>query len=323
MAKQALSIPKLVERIPDDTAAYVFLEGLRWPDGPVCAHCGHDKAYFLNPANGHSRATGKKRTASVRRVWKCAKCRKQFSVLTGTVMHGSKIAVRTWVFVLYEMAASKNGISAREVARKYEITEESAWFLCHRIREAMKRDPLAGLMAGTIVADESFIGGKMKNRHASNRHNTDKWYDKTPIVSLVNKTTGEVRSKVVANVTGATLRSVIRDNVDVPASELHTDEHIGYQRIGREFPEHKSVKHKDGEYVRDGASTNVAESYFAQLKRSIDGTHHNVSVSHLHRYLAEYDFRYNTKKLTDADRMHAIVGGMGGRRLSYEPLRRY
>src|SRR5207247_1475157 len=140
----------------------------------------------------------------------------------GNVQERFKIAVRTWVFVLFEMAASKNGVSAREVARKYEITEEAAWFMCHRIREAMKRDPFAGLLRGTIVADETYMGGKISNRHARNR-STIGVYDKTPVISLVHKETGEVRSRVVANVTGSTLRSAIRDNIDVPGSTLHTD----------------------------------------------------------------------------------------------------
>jgi transposase-like protein len=324
MAKQALSIPKLVERIPDENAAYLFLEGLRWPDDPICPHCGNDKAYFLTPKNGVGRGSGKKRNISVRRVWKCAKCRKQFSVLTGTVMHGSKISVRTWVFVLYEMAASKNGVSAREISRKYEITDEAAWFMCHRIREAMKRDPLASLLRGTVVSDETWIGGNPKNLHAAKRYSPRRRVhtNKTPVMALVDKQTGEVRSRVLPHVTGNNLRAAMRENIDVPNSVLHTDESSVYKQLGQEFPEHHSVNHKAGEYVRGDVSTNVAESYFAQLKRSIDGTHHNVSIEHLPRYLAEYDFRFSTKKLTDAQRMMQIVAQAGGRRLSYEPITR-
>src|SRR6476619_5529004 len=154
-SQENLSIPVLAERIPDEAAAYVFLEGLRWPDKPVCPHCGSiNDHYFLNP-QGEGRKT---RTGSVsqRRVWKCKDCRKQFSVLTGTIFHGTKIPVRTWIFVVFEMCASKNGVAAREIERKYDLTAKSAWFMTHRIREAMRREPLVGMLggnAGPVVAD--------------------------------------------------------------------------------------------------------------------------------------------------------------------------
>ena len=161
----ALSIPQLADKLRTEAGAYRFLEDLRWGDQPVCPHCGSvRKPYFLNPANDTSRKT-RTGSASQRRVWKCADCRKQFSVLIGTIFHGSKIPVRTWVFVVFEMASSKNGVSAREIERKYGLTPKSAWFMCHRIREAMKRDPIAGLLAGRVVADETFYGGKPSNRH--------------------------------------------------------------------------------------------------------------------------------------------------------------
>src|SRR5258708_4737036 len=144
MAK-ALSMIALAEKVPDEASAYRFLEQMRWPDGPVCPHCGNEKAYFLNPENGRSRKT-RTGSDSPRRVFKCAKCKKQFSVLTGTVMHGTKIAIRKWVFVIFEMIASKNGISAREIERRYDVTSEAAWFMTMRLREAMKRDPLSGVL---------------------------------------------------------------------------------------------------------------------------------------------------------------------------------
>jgi transposase-like protein len=320
MAKQALSIPKLVEKILDEAKAYEFLEGLRWPNGPICPHCGNDKAYFLTPKNGVGRGSGKKRNLSVRRVWKCAKCRKQFSVLTGTVMHGSKISVRTWVFVLFEMCSSKNGVSAREIARKYEVTDEAAWFMTMRIREGMKRDPLAGLLTGIVTADETWIGGNPRNRHKRQRHAQDnnKNDNKTVVLSLVHRETGEVRSQVVPNVRGATLKAAIAREVDLPATVLHTDSAMAYTKIGWKAAGHQSVNHVMGEYVRGDVTTNHAEGYFSQLKRSIDGTHHAVSAEHLPRYLAEFDYRFSTRKMTDADRMSKLLGQVGGRRLTYD-----
>ncbi|MCA1702847.1 MAG: IS1595 family transposase [Actinobacteria bacterium] len=255
----------------DEHDAYLLLEELRWKGPPVCPHCGHDKAYFLTPKGG-SRGTGMKkadgeRTRSVRRVWKCAKCRKQFSVLTGTIFHGTKVSLRTWLMVMVQMSSAKNGISAREVERMHGVTPETAWFMLHRLRESMKRDPLAGLLAGTIVADETYIGGKPKNRHQQGRvrPGTSKGYagtpkDKTPVLSLIDKATGEVRSRVVPNVTGETLGPAIRAQVDIANSRLHTDGWHGYRKLGREFESHEWVDHAAPayEFVRGDVHTNQA-----------------------------------------------------------------
>lgn len=310
------SLPKLMDRIPDEASAYQFLEELRWDGRPVCPHCGSlAKHYFLTPKNGERQTrTG---AGTQRRVWKCKDCRKQFTVLVGTIFHGTKIPVRTWIFVVFEMCASKNGVSAREIERKYDLTAKSAWFMTHRIREAMRREPMAGLLTGTIVADETWVGGKARNRHKDVGYVPEM---QTPVVSLVHKETGEVRSQVAREVTRGTLEHFIRSNANPEGSELHTDEHRGYQPIGRDFDAHKTVKHKDREYVRDGAGTNQIEGYFSQLKRSIDGTHHAVSVEHLDRYLAEFDYRYSTRKMSDSDRMVKLIEQTGGRRLSYKPL---
>lgn len=320
MAKQEFSIPSLMKQVPDENAAYELMEKLRWHGQPVCSHCGSvAQHYFLKPRDDEGRRT---RTGAVshRRVWKCKDCRRQFSVLTGTIFHGTKIPLRTWLFVVFEMCASKNGVAAREIERKYVLTPKSAWFMVHRIREAMKRDPLAGLLSGTVVADETFIGGKPKNMHARKRPTYGHTNKKTPVVSLVNKETGEVRSAVVRNVTGATLRDVIERNVDLRETTLHTDSWSGYIGVGADMKGHESVSHVEGEYVRYDVSTNQAEGYFSQLKRSIDGTHHKVSTEHLSRYLAEFDYRYSTRKMNDSERMRLVMGTTGGRRLSYRPL---
>jgi transposase-like protein len=314
-----LSIPQLATRLQTEADAYKFLEDLRWPDGEqVCPHCGVKRThYFLKPSNGASRKT-RTGTASQRRVWKCAACRKQFSVLTGTIFHGSKIPVRSWVFVIFEMCSSKNGVSAREIERKYDLTPKTAWFMMHRIREAMKREPMAGLLTGRVVADETYYGGKPKNRHgARNRDHRVGGTEKTPIIALVSRETGEVRSQALPNVNADNLRNVLTSQVDPAQTHLHTDSWYGYRRIASEFASHSSVDHSVGEYVRGDVSTNQAESYFAQLKRSLDGTHHHVSVEHLPRYLAEFDFRHSTHKSSDTERMGKLVGQVAGRRLTY------
>lgn len=324
---EKMSLGALAKAIPTEASAYEFLEKLRWDGKPVCPHCGEsERVYFLQPKNGASRAT---RTGSMseRRVWKCGNrsgenpCGKQFSALTNTIFHGSKIPVRTWLFAIFEMCTAKNGLSAREAERKYGLTAKSAWFMTHRIREAMKREPLAGLLSGVVVADETFIGGKERNKHEWKRTPGQRGgLGKTPVVSLIETRTGEARSVVVPNVTGSTLSAVIRSNVDMSQSILMTDERRGYTPIGWRFASHEVVNHGDGEYVRGNATTNHAEGFFSQLKRSIDGTHHRVSERHLQRYLDEFDFRYTTRKMSDADRMGVLVGRVGGRRLTYKPL---
>ena len=325
-----LTLKEIRRRVETDGDAYALMEELRWAHGVICPHCGGRKAYFLKPANGTSRATGPKKTMSQRRVWKCAACRKQFSVLTGTIFHGTKVPVEVWLMVMVQMCSAKNGISAREVERMHGVTPETAWFMLHRLREAMTREPLVGALRGTIIADETFFGGDPKWKHGRSKKSeilssaegkrVYKKTEKTPILSLVDTETGEVRSTVVADVGSRTLRQAIAEQVDMANSHLQTDEARPYKTIGKEFVSHESVNHSQGEYVRGDVSTNRIEGYFAQLKRSINGTHHHVSKAHLHRYLAEFDFRYSTCKMDDSLRLQTMVDRAAGRRLTYKPL---
>jgi len=319
--RMAMNVLQLADKLRTEADAYLYLEKLRWNGRPVCPHCGSvGEHYFLTPKNGSSRKT-RTGAASERRVWKCSDCRKQFSVLTGTIFHGSKIPVRTWCFLVFEMAASKNGISAREVERKYGLCPRSAWFALHRLREAMKRGPSANPLSGIVIADETWYGGKPSNRHGHKRAKKDRLQgqtDKTPIFALVSRGTGEVRSQAVPNVRSHNLRKVVEKHVDAPRAHLHTDSGLHYREVAKPFAMHSTVDHSEGEYVsRGGTTTNHAETYFSQLKRSLDGTHHHVSVEHLDRYLAEFDFRYTTCKDSDTERMTQIVEQTGGRRLTY------
>ena len=325
----------LADKVQTEADAYRYVEDLRWGGNPVCPHCGAtDRISFLNPADGVSRKT---RTGkpSERRVWFCGHCRKQFTALVGTIFHGTKVPLRKWLFVCYEMCANKNGIAAREIERKYEVSAKTAWYMTQRIREGVKRDPFASVMRGTVVADETWVGGTPRNKHRQGQipgrtgggfGKTGHATSKTPVLSLISEATGEVRSVVVPRVDGSTLRKAIAEHVDMPNSILHTDAAKHYRQMGREdFADHEYVDHSEWQYVRNEAdgtfiSTNPAEGYFSQLKRSIDGTHHKVSVEHLPRYLAEFDFRYSTRKLTDSARTKRLFGQVGGRRLSYRPL---
>ena len=246
----------------------------------------------------------------------------QFSVLTDTIFHGTKIPVRTWLLVIFEVCASKNSVSAWEISRKYSVTNESAWHMVHRIREAMKREPVAGLLRGIVVADETWIGGKPSNRHADKRNPNGGpgVTDKQPVMTLVDYETRAVRSRTVADVTAPALAHVLAEEVEIDRSQLWTDSSASYKTVGKRFNSHHTVDHTAGEYVRKGAGTNLAEGYFAQLKRSLDGTHHHVSREHLDRYLAQFDWLYTNCKATDSERMRLLLGSVEGRRLTYKPL---
>jgi transposase-like protein len=317
-----LSVPALMDRVPDDAAAYRFLEELRWGDEPVCPHCGVIGGhYFLTPKSNEGRTT-RTGNVTVRRLWKCHACRKQFSVLTGTVMHGTKISVRTWVLVTFEMCASKNGVASREIERKYGLTPKSAWFMMHRIREAMKSFPRGGLV-GSFVADETYLGGDPKNKHKADRKKMPRGRgtEKTAVFSLLHRETGEIHSRVINTVDGRTIRDAIKSVAEPKGSTLETDAWTGYHRVAPEFDGHGVVNHSEGEYVdKLGSTTNPVENFFSQLKRSIDGTHHRVSVEHLPRYLAEFDYRYTTRNMTDTQRVARLMGQVAGRRLTYKPL---
>jgi transposase-like protein len=274
------------------------------------------------PKNGVSRRTVSG-SMSERRTWQCRPCRRQFSATTGTMMHGTRLPLRIWVLVIFEMSASKNGISAAEISRKYGVCNRTAWFLMHRIREAMA-GPYKTLFHGVVMADEVYIGGDPSNRHASQRRDDEKdgrGTDKTPVVTIIDQDTGEVRSHIVGSLDQWNLGKLIIGNVEPAGSVLVTDGFKGYNLAGSFFGKHAVVDHSAGQYVVSGYSTNAVESFFSQLVRSLDGTHHHVSVKHLHRYVAEHDFRRSTCKVTDAERMTTLVEQSDGQRLTYAQVR--
>ncbi len=286
----------------DDKKARLYLEKVRWPNGPICPHCGsNEKHYSLK-----SKEDSKKPVREG--VWKCKKCRKQFSVTVGTVFEKSHIPLNKWLFATFLICSSKKGASAHQLHRMIGVTYKTAWFMFHRIRYAMDQKP-KGKMTGTVEADETYVGGK---GHGKRGRGAEK---KTPVFSLVERN-GSVRSMPVERVTSVNLKAIIREHVEKTAT-IMTDDFLSYRGLGREFSLHHVINHGNKEYVRGNVHTNTIEGYFSILKRGIVGVYQHVGKQHLHRYLSEFDFRYNERKVDDAQRSVLALCGIEGKRLMY------
>ncbi|WP_432200967.1 IS1595 family transposase [Erythrobacter sp. W53] len=308
-------------RFQSEDAAREHLEALHWAEGPLCPHCGSDKAKRLPPQRG--RKTKANPEGVLRKgIVQCNDCRKQYTVTVGTVFERSKVPLNKWLLATHLLCASKKGISGHQMARMLGVTYKTAWFMMHRIREAMTEadnEPLGGF-GKFVEADETYVGGKKKNRNTRQQRRFDRRVspvaEKQPVVSLVERG-GRVRSFHVAKVTGETLRHALVTNVD-RYSYLMTDEHAGYKGVGREFGKHGIVKHSLGEYKKgEHTHTNTVEGFFSILKRGIIGVYHHVSEAHLHRYTTEFDFRYNTRTMNDFERSNEALKGIAGKRLTY------
>lgn len=281
-----------------------LLETIRWPEGSVCPHCGNpDKNY---PITGKSARAG---------LYECSGCGEQFTVTVGTVMHRSHIPLSKWILAFYSICAHKKGVSARQLQRDLGLgSYRTAWHMAHRIRLAMKEEPMASMLRGQVEVDETYVGGKPRKGSGPNK--PGRGTKKAPVVVLVERN-GRARAKAVEKVNAKTLKAAIRENVDYDSMIL-TDEFASYQGIGAEFKYgHFSVNHSAGEYARGGAHTNTAEAYFALLKRGIIGAFHHVSKQHLHRYCDEFSFRWNHRTTNDGERAIAAMRGAEGKRLVY------
>jgi transposase-like protein len=292
----------------DNEAAREHLESIRWPNGPVCPHCGStDKHYSLSGKEGSTKPVRKG-------VYKCKKCRKQFSVTVGTIFEDSHLPLSKWLLAIHLLCSSKKGMSAHQLHRNLGITYKSAWHMAHRIRHAMAHAP-DGMMSGIVEVDETYVGGRCQGLGKTGRGNPKK----VPVFALVERN-GDVRSKVVGSVSGVNLKQIIRENVKKEAT-LMTDEFGAYYGLGKEFARHEIVRHSHKEYSRGDVSTNCVEGYFAILKRGITGIYHHVGKHHLHRYLAEFDFRYNMRTaqgINDHERAELAIIQTAGKRLMYK-----
>ncbi|WP_375454908.1 IS1595 family transposase [uncultured Methylobacterium sp.] len=306
-------------RFTDVAAAREWLENQRWADGRVCPHCGNADQAKIKALAGKAHRPG---------VYQCNECREQFTVTVGTVMERSKIPLNKWVMGMHLMAASKKGMSAHQLHRMLGVTYKTAWFMAHRIRAAMAPDAAAGPLCGEgkiVEADETYFG-KTEETHVSpqrkGRPFTKKGKggpsNKLAIVSLVERG-GSVRSFHPAVATKVAVTDIVKGNI-AKESKLFTDESRLYTGLSAHFGEHSTVKHSIGEYVRGEVHSNTIEGYFSIFKRGMKGVYQHCAEKHLHRYLAEFDFRYNTRTklgFSDYERSCQLARGIEGKRLTY------
>lgn len=293
-----------------EEAAFAYLESVVWADGTACPHCG-----------GVDRITKVKANPAKRireGLWRCGDCKKQFTVKVGTVFEHMRLPLHKALQAVYLMTSSKKGISAHQLHRVLEITYKSAWFLAHRIREAMRDGDLSafGGNGGIVEVDETFIG-KLKGVEKKRA-----FHHKMKVLALVDRDSGKARTMVIDNVKAETLMPIVIANVSREA-RIMTDEHSGYRDAGKWFAGHGTTSHGKGEYVNLQDRTihsNTVEGYFSIFKRGMKGIYQHCGEQHLHRYLAEYEFRYNNREAlgcNDKDRSVAALKGITGKRITY------
>lgn len=297
----------------DADKAREYLEALRWPNGPVCPHCGSLGKHLV--LKGSAYRPG---------LFKCADCYEQFTVTVGTVFERSKIALNVWLQAVHLMCASKKGVSAKQLERMLGVSYKTAWFMAHRIREAMKSDNggLLGGDGGIVEADETYWGKATDENDKPVPTPKGGFRHKMMIVSLVDRESGEKRSIHTPKVNGATVASILKAHIS-PNAQLVTDAAKYYRAVGKQFASHQWVDHGAKEYVRGNVTTNTVEGSFAILKRGLIGTFHSVSEKHLQRYCNEFDFRWNTRQsqgFNDTDRTIAALRGIEGKRLTYRRI---
>jgi transposase-like protein len=301
---KSLIVAKIPEACRDERAAVEFLEEQRWNGEPYCPRCGVFGAIKMLDRNGRR---------SERFLWRCvAGCRKQFTVRIGTVMEDSRIPFRFWCLAFYRACASKKGVSALQIKRETGLSYKSELFLMHRVRWAMTDSAIPrGNLTGRVETDETYVGGRRRGGGPGRGDN------KTPVVAMVERG-GRVRAYPVARVTAANLKAAILEHISLEATLL-TDENPSYPKVGRNFKGgHHTVNHSHKEYARGWVNTNSVESFFALLKRGVMGTFHSVSPKHLHRYVTEFEFRYNYRFADDGERTVRAIRSSFGKRLLYK-----
>lgn len=297
----SMSLYEFADKFPDEAAAVKFFEARRWPTALCCPHCGSLSVATVVDAKPMP--------------YRCRDCRQHFSVRTGTVLGESKLPLHKWLMAIYMLHTARKGVSSVQMAKELGVTQKTAWFLNHRIREAMKHR--GGLFSGHVEVDEAYMGGKEKNKHASKRQHLGRGATgKLPVFGMRQRA-GHIRAFPIDGTDRIQLQSAIVENVR-RGSTIYSDSHAGYD--GLKGYTHHSVAHSVGEYVRGQAHTNGIESFWALLKRGYIGVHHQMSEKHLHRYVNEFAYRHNSAPDNTAECLSQTIDGMVGRRLPYKEL---
>lgn len=307
LISETLTLEQIQAHFADEAKARAYLETIRWPDGIICPHCqqSDQKSFWKIEENKE-----KKIRAGLRQ---CVPCKAQFTVTVGTVFEDSKIPLRKWLIAWYLLCASKKGISALQIQRMLGLgSYRTAWMMMHKIRHALQDPSFENKLTGIVEVDETYIGGKISGKGHCYKGN------KTAVVAILERQ-GEVRSQVINHITGKNIRKILTKNVDKSARVM-TDTYQIYLKATKGFASHESVNHHQKEYSRGDVTTNTVEGYFSLLKRGVVGTFHHISKKHLPRYLAEFDYRYSQREVTDGERTVAGLAKIEGKRLVYKAL---
>ena len=305
--REGISLVKLAEMFPTEDSARQWFETTRWPRGITCPHCAGESIAAVKNAKPMP--------------WRCRECRKFFSVRTGTVMAESKLPLKKWVWAVYLCATNLKGVSSMKIHRDLEVTQKTAWFMAHRIRAAMGAE--GGLLAGPVEVDETYIGGREKNKPLSQRQRPGRAKrgpaGKAMVVGIKDRRTGEIRARAVERGITGKLRGFVEEHTE-PGATVYSDEaraYVGLRYIGYR---HQAVHHAAGEYVNAQAHVNGVESFWSMLKRGYHGTFHHFSAKHLQRYADEFATRQGLREHDTIDLMGEVVGRMVGKRLTYSAL---
>ena len=297
-----MTVEMLFDYIPDEEAAEQWFENCFWMGERVCGHCGGEDTVPTK--------SGKPMK------YRCRDCNKYFNVRTGTFLQRSYVPLRKWVYAIYLMVTNLKGVSSMRMHREFDVTQKTAWYLMHRIRNGMVL--VDEKFHGQVEVDETYIGGKELNKHASKRLNAGRGaVGKKPVIGVKDRRTKLVKAEVIHDTTRETLHEFINENV-AQKSQVYTDEAVAYQ--GLEGFDHESVSHSVGEYVRGQATTNGIESFWSVLKRGYIGTYHKMSYKHPHRYIVEFTGRHNLRQYNTLVRMMAVANNMTGTHLPYRDL---